>query len=109
MKTLEDLEVIRKNARRSISIRCGEQQASIVVSMGRSMSENRRVISAVLEGLRLRGMVDVAVVQSAFTEGEEILPSIEVIRPGGSGTKYDGVTPEAVQSIIDREIVSANS
>jgi len=108
MKTLEDLELIRERARKSISIRCGEQRASIVVSMGTSTSEARQVVASILDGLREHRIADVAVVQKASSESVDAQPTVEVIKPGASGIKFDRVTPETARRIVEQEILSAN-
>lgn len=101
MKTIQDLEQIRKRARKWISIRSGDQRATVVVSGPGA----RQVTSSILDGLSIHEMTDVAVVQRDASQAQS---TVELMRPNMPCSIFCGLTPEAASSVVVREIGSTN-
>lgn len=108
MKSLEDLERIRREAIERIRVREGQQEKRVIVGMGTCgiAAGARDVVQNVLDELALRRVSDVAVTQTGCVGFCEYEPLVDVYVPGLPKTTYVRVTPERARQIVQRHVLN---
>jgi (2Fe-2S) ferredoxin len=108
MKSLEELERIRKRAQEALKIREGEQPTKIVIAMGTCgiAAGAREVMTAVLEELAGRSLTGVTVTQTGCIGLCEQEPMLTVEKPGRPPVTYGQITGERARRIIAQHVVN---
>ena len=108
MKSLEELENLRKKMQEEMKLREGEQQTKIIVSMGTCgiAAGARDVLAAILEELGKRKMAGVTVTQSGCAGKCDVEPLVEVIKPGQEKVTYQHVDKDKARRIVVEHIVN---
>ncbi len=108
MKTVEELERIRKQAQAMTRLREGRETTKIVVGMGTCgiASGARETLSAIMDELARRNIQDVVVTQTGCVGLCEQEPIIDVVRPGAPKVTYGKVTGEKARQIVARHVVN---
>ena len=107
MKSLEDLHKLREKLKADIKLRKNEG-TKIIVGMGTCgiAAGAREVMSAILDELAVRKLVNVQVQQTGCIGMCEKEVLVDVIRPGEPRITYGKVTPEDVKKIIAEHVVN---
>ena len=107
MKSLADLQALREKLKADIKLRRNEGPV-VVVGMGTCgiAAGAREVMSAILEELAVRKLVDVQVRQTGCIGMCEKEVLVDVIRPGEPRITYGKVSPEDVKKIIADHVVN---
>ena len=108
MKSLQDLERIRKEVQERMRVREGEKETKIVVGMGTCgiAAGARDVMSAILAELAARNITDVTVTQTGCVGLCEYEPLVDVIRPGEERVTYSYVNAEKARQIVAKHVVN---
>ena len=107
MKSLADLQALREKLKADIKLRRSEGTV-VVVGMGTCgiAAGAREVMSAILEELAVRKLVDVQVRQTGCIGMCEKEVLVDVIRPGEPRITYGKVNPEDVKKIVADHVVN---
>ncbi len=108
MKSLAELEEIRRKTLEQISMRTNKNSMRIVVGMATCgiAAGARPVMNALLEQLKKRNVNDVSVTMTGCIGVCKFEPIIEVINPDGSKVTYVRMTPEKAERIVAEHIVN---
>ncbi|MDP2857034.1 MAG: (2Fe-2S) ferredoxin domain-containing protein [Bacillota bacterium] len=108
MKSIEDLERVRKEALERLRIREGGAEKRIVVGMGTCgiAAGARDVVQAVLDEMALRKISNVTVTQTGCVGLCEYEPLVDVYAPGTPKVTYVHVTPEKARQIVSKHIIN---
>lgn len=111
MKTLAELEAIRKKALDSVNLRQDREDGTrIVVGMATCgiAAGARPVMQAFIEDVAKRDLKDVLVVQTGCIGVCRLEPVVEVYTPGQEKVTYVKMTPEKVARIVAEHVVNGN-
>ncbi len=110
MKTIQELEEIRKKTLERINIRKEREGPRVVVGMATCgiSAGARPVLKALVEEVNKRGLQGVIVSQTGCIGICEYEPIVEVYRPGEEKVTYIKMTPEKVARIVVEHIVNGN-
>jgi len=108
LKSLADLERVRKEAMERIRLREGAAEKRVIVGMGTCgiAAGAREVVSAFLDELALRQIAGITVTQTGCVGLCEYEPLVDVYAPGLPKTTYVRVTPEKARQIVARHLVN---
>ncbi len=110
MKTLAELEEIRKKTLGRIQMRKEDKDETIRVVVGMATcgiaAGARPVMLKFLEEIETRGLHHVTVSQTGCIGMCRLEPMVDVIVPGQDKVTYVHVTPEKVQRIVAEHIVN---
>lgn len=108
MKSLAELEEIRKRTLEKIGMRRNKGGVRIVVGMATCgiAAGARPVMNAFVEELKKRNINDVTVTMTGCIGVCRLEPIVEVINPDGSKVTYVKMTPEKVSRIVAEHIVN---
>jgi (2Fe-2S) ferredoxin len=108
VKSLEDLERIRREARERLAVRASSHQTVVAVGMGTCgiAAGGREVVSAFMDELSMRKISNVAVTQTGCPGLCEYEPMVTVSTPGAPKVTYTYVTPEKARQIVAQHIVN---
>ena len=106
MKSVEELNKLREEARNALNLRSGEASARVIVAMGTCgiASGARDVLLAVVDELSARGMNDVMVTQTGCRGLCEREPMMEIQKPGLPNVTYGDLDPEKVRMIVAQHL-----
>lgn len=107
MKSLEDLHKLREKLKEDIKLR-KDEGTKIIVGMGTCgiAAGAREVMSAILDELAVRKLLNVQVQQTGCIGMCEKEVLVDVIRPGEPRITYGKVKPEDVKKIIAEHVVN---
>ena len=110
MKTIQELEEIRKKTLERINIRKEREGTRVVVGMATCgiSAGARPVLKALVEAVNTRVLQGVIVSQTGCIGLCEYEPIVEVYRPGEEKVTYIKMTPEKVARIVVEHIVNGN-
>jgi NADP-reducing hydrogenase subunit HndB len=110
VKTIQELEEIRKKTLERINIRKEREGTRVVVGMATCgiSAGARPVLKALVEEVNKRGLQGVIVSQTGCIGICEYEPIVEVYRPGEEKVTYIKMTPEKVARIVVEHIVNGN-
>lgn len=110
MKTLADLEAIRKKTLEQVNLRTDREGTRIVVGMATCgiAAGARPVLLALVEEVNNRGLSDVTVSQTGCIGLCQYEPLVEVYAPGQEKVTYVNINPDMVPRIITEHIVNGN-
>lgn len=108
MKSIAELEKIRKEALEKINIRKDRQGTRIVVGMATCgiTAGARPVLMALLEEAKTRNLDNVIITQTGCIGACKLEPIVEVYKEGEDKVTYVEMTPEKAKSIIVEHIVN---
>lgn len=108
MKSIAELEAIRKKTLEEISLRTNKDVMRIVVGMATCgiAAGARPVMTAFLEELKKRNINNVHVTMTGCIGVCRLEPIVEVISPDGSKVTYVKMTPEKAAQIVAEHIVN---
>ena len=110
MKSLADLEAIRKKTLDQVTLRKDEDSTRIVVGMATCgiAAGARPVMTAMMEEVAKRGLGKVTVTQTGCIGMCRLEPIVEVIVPGKEKVTYVKMNPEKAIRVINEHIVNGN-
>lgn len=108
MKTLADLEAIRKKTLEQVTLRKDEGGVRVVVGMATCgiAAGARPVMTAFMEEIAKRGLESVTVTQTGCIGMCRLEPIVEIVEPGKEKVTYVKVSPEKVAKIVADHIVN---
>ena len=108
MKSLTELEEIRKKTLAEIDVRKAGNSTRVVVGMATCgiAAGARPVLTALLKEVNKRGLSDVAVSQTGCIGVCRLEPMVEITLPGSEKVTYVKVTPEMAGKIVAEHIVN---
>ncbi len=108
MKSLAELEEIRKKTLDEISLRTNKDAVRIVVGMATCgiAAGARPVMTAFLEELKKRNINNVNVTMTGCIGVCKLEPVVEVLSPDGSKVTYVKMTPEKAAQVVVEHIVN---
>jgi len=108
MKSIAELEEIRKKALEQIGMRKNKGGLRVVVGMATCgiAAGARPVMNAFIEELKKRNINDVSVTMTGCIGVCRLEPIVEVINPDGSKVTYVKMTPEKVARIVAEHMVN---
>jgi (2Fe-2S) ferredoxin len=108
LKSLDELENLRKKMQEELKLREGEQDTKIIVSMGTCgiAAGAREVLSAIIEELGKRNLSGVTVSQTGCAGKCDVEPLVEVIKPGEEKVTYQHVDKEKARRIVVEHVIN---
>jgi NADP-reducing hydrogenase subunit HndB len=108
MKSLAELEEIRKKTLEEIKLRTAKGGMRIVVGMATCgiAAGARPVMNAFIEELKKRNLSDVSVTMTGCIGVCRLEPIVEVINPDGSKVTYVKMTPDKAKRVVAEHIVN---
>ncbi|KXG77402.1 MAG: NADP-reducing hydrogenase subunit HndB [Tepidanaerobacteraceae bacterium] len=109
IKSIEELEKIRDQARELINLRKdNENKTRIVVGMGTCgiSAGAREVLMAILDEIKKRNLTDVVVTETGCIGMCRFEPLVDVIKPNQPKVTYVNVNPEKARQIVARHVVN---
>jgi len=110
VKTIQELEEIRKSTLERINIRKEREGTRVVVGMATCgiSAGARPVLKALVEEVNKRALQGVIVSQTGCIGICEYEPIVEVYRPGEEKVTYIKMTPDKVVRVVTEHIVNGN-
>ncbi len=110
MKSLQELEAIRKKTLDTISLRKEHEGTRVVVGMATCgiAAGARPVLTAFMDEVAKRNLQHVVVAQTGCIGICRLEPIVEVYQPGKEKVTYVKVTPDMVGRIVTEHIVNGN-
>ena len=110
MKTLADLEAIRKKTLDQVTLRKDEDSVRIVVGMATCgiAAGARPVMNAFMEEVQKRGLENVTITQTGCIGMCRLEPIVEVNVPGKDKVTYVKMSPEKAARVVAEHIVNGN-
>ncbi|QCX32499.1 (2Fe-2S) ferredoxin domain-containing protein [Caloramator sp. E03] len=107
MKTIKELEEIRKKTLEVVNQRKDRTTTRIVVGMATCgiAAGARPVLLAIMDEVSKLGLTDVIVAQTGCIGLCRLEPIVEVIRPGEEKVTYIKMTPEKARRIVKEHVV----
>ena len=108
MKTLADLEAIRKKTLEQVTLRKEEGGVRVVVGMATCgiAAGARPVMNAFMEEIAKRSLANVTVTQTGCIGMCRLEPIVEILAPDKEKVTYVKVTPEKAARIVAEHIVN---
>ncbi len=108
MKSLQELEAIRKKMQDKVDVRKNDADKRIVVGMATCgiAAGARPVLQAFVDEVATRGLGDVSVSQTGCIGVCRLEPIAEVFLPGQEKVTYVKMTPEKAKKVITEHIVN---
>jgi len=108
MKSLAELEAIRRKAQEQISVREGKERMRVVVGMATCgiAAGARPVMNAFLEEMKKRNINDVKVTMTGCIGACRLEPIVDVIDSDGKKVTYIKMTPEKAARVVAEHIVN---
>lgn len=108
MKTLADLEAIRKKTLEDVNLRNDRQGTRVVIGMATCgiAAGARPVMMKFVEEVKQRNLVDVNVSQTGCIGMCEYEPLVEVFMPGQEKVTYVKMTAEKAARVVAEHIVN---
>ncbi len=107
MKTLQELEEIRKRTLETMNLRKESEGTRIVVGMNCGIAAGARpVLLKIMEEVEKRNLSGVTVAQTGCIGLCQLEPIVEVYKPGQEKVTYVKMTPEAAARVVAEHIVN---
>lgn len=108
MKTIAELEEIRKKTRDRVNQRMDRTSTRIVVGMATCgiAAGARPVLMAIMDEVKNLGLTDVIVAQTGCIGMCRLEPIVEVIRPGEEKVTYIKMTADKAKKIVNEHVVN---
>ena len=110
MKSLQELEAIRKKTLDTINLRKEHDGTRVVVGMATCgiAAGARPVLTTFMEEVAARNLQNVAVAQTGCIGVCRLEPIVEVFKPNEEKVTYVKVNPDMVGRIITEHVVNGN-
>jgi NADP-reducing hydrogenase subunit HndB len=110
VKSLEELNKIKKETLEKVNLRQGKGDIKIIVGMDTCgiSAGARQVMKAILDELDKRNLKDVLVTQTECIGMCRFEPIVEVCVPGEEKVTYIEMTPEKVRRMVAEHIIDGN-
>lgn len=110
MKSLKELEEIRKRTLESVNLRKDRTGTRIVVGMATCgiAAGARPVLLAFMEEIKNRNLKDVTITQTGCIGVCRLEPMVEVYRPNEEKVTYVNMTTDKVKRIVAEHIVNGH-
>lgn len=112
MKTLQELEAIRKSTLEKISLRKESKDEAVRVVVGMATcgiaAGARPVMMTFMEEIDRRSLRNVTVTQTGCVGMCRLEPMVDVLTPDGTKTTYVKVTPDKVRMIVADHVVNGH-
>ena len=110
MKSLEELEAIRKKMQGRVDIRKSDAEKRVVVGMATCgiAAGARPVLQAFVEEVATRGLSDVVVSQTGCIGVCRLEPIAEVFMPGQEKVTYVKMDAEKAKRVVAEHLVNGN-
>ncbi len=110
MKSLADLEAIRKKTLDQVTLRKDEESVRIVVGMATCgiAAGARPVMNAFMEEVAKRGLENVTITQTGCIGMCRLEPIVEILVPGKEKVTYVKMSPEKAARVVTEHIVNGN-
>jgi NADP-reducing hydrogenase subunit HndB len=107
MKTIQELEEIRKKTLETINIRKDRSGTRVVVGMATCgiAAGARPVLLAIIDEVKKHNLSDVAVAQTGCIGMCRLEPIVEVYRPGEEKVTYIKVNPSKAMRIVNEHVI----
>ena len=108
MKSLAELEAIRKRTLENVNLRTDSEGYRVVVGMATCgiAAGARPVMTAFLDEIAKRNLENVTVTQTGCIGVCQYEPIVEVFSPEGEKTTYIKMSPEKVAQIVSEHLVN---
>ena len=109
MKSLDQLEAIRKKMKKQMHIRYGnEETIRVVVGMATCgiAAGARPVMTAFLKEVEKNELPNVIIAQTSLIDAPELEPVVEVYMPGEEKVTYVHMTPDKVPAVVEQHLVN---
>ena len=109
MKSLDQLEAIRKKVKKQMHIRYGnEETIRVVVGMATCgiAAGARPVMTAFLKEVEKNELPNVIISQTSLIDAPELEPVVEVFLPGEEKVTYVHMTPDKVPAVVQQHLVN---
>ena len=108
MKSLQELEAIRKKTLETINLRKEHNGTRVVVGMATCgiAAGARPVLASLMDEVTKRNLSDVVVAQTGCIGVCRLEPIVEVYKPGEEKVTYVKVTPDMVGKFMTEHIVN---
>lgn len=108
MKSLDELQKVKKSAQQLVRLRDGESEKRIVVSMGTCgiAAGARETLLAILEELQRQNITDVTVTQKGCVGLCQYEPLVEIHKPGQACVVYGQVDVAKARQIVASHMVA---
>ena len=110
MKSIQELESIRKKTMDNVNQRTDRTTTRIVVGMATCgiAAGARPVLLSILDEVKKLGLSEVSVVQTGCIGVCRLEPIVEVIRPGEEKVTYIKMDAEKAKRIVDEHVAKGN-
>ncbi len=110
MKTIAELEAIRKKAQKDVRLRSGSGDVRVVVGMDNCGIEAgaRQITIALMDEINKHNLQDVMVTQTECLGACRLEPMMEVYE-GEKKTTYVKLTPELARQIVTEHLVNGKA
>ncbi|MBE7028187.1 MAG: (2Fe-2S) ferredoxin domain-containing protein [Ruminococcaceae bacterium] len=110
MKSIAELEAIRKNTLENVKLRKTHQGYKVVVGMATCgiTAGARAVMKALLDGIAKKNLSNVTITQTDCIGKCQLEPIVDVYNPNGEKTTYVKLTPDKVSQIVEEHIAKGN-
>lgn len=107
MKTIQELEEIRKKTRETINIRKDRSGTRVVVGMATCgiAAGARPVLLAIMDEVKKNNLADVIVAQTGCIGMCRLEPIVEVYRPNEEKVTYVKVNPSKAKRIVNEHVM----
>lgn len=107
MKTIQELEEIRRRTLQTINIRKDRSGTRVVVGMATCgiAAGARPVLKAIMDEVSQNNLSDVVVAQTGCIGVCRLEPIVEVYKPGQEKVTYVKMTPEKAKRVIHEHIM----
>jgi NADP-reducing hydrogenase subunit HndB len=107
MKTLQELEEIRKKTLNKVNQRTDRTTTRVVVGMATCgiAAGARPVLVSIMDAVKEMGINDVIVAQTGCIGVCRLEPIVEVIKPGEEKVTYIKMTPEKAKRVIKEHVL----
>ncbi len=109
MKSLDQLEAIRKRMKKQMHIRYGnEETIRVVVGMATCgiAAGARPVMTAFLKEVEKNELPNVIIAQTSLIDAPELEPVVEVYMPGEEKVTYVHMTPDKVPAVVEQHLAN---
>lgn len=108
MKSLAELEAIRKRVSQDVTMRKDDHSIRVVVGMATCgiAAGARPVMSAFVEEIGKRNLEHVSVVQTGCIGVCRLEPIVEIMIPGQEKTTYVKMTPDKAKQVVAEHLVN---
>ena len=107
MKTIQELEEIRKKTLETINVRKDRSGTRVVVGMATCgiAAGARPVLLAIMDEVKKHNLADVVVAQTGCIGMCRLEPIVEVYKPGEEKVTYIKVNPSKAMRIVNEHII----